>query len=198
MISSTSIEDGTSKKLSTKDGQAEEESIMTLNNMDEENVMLSHYAKSINKATKSTKINNNTYDNIISTLDIGSIIHPKHITAENILQYVRAMQNSIGSNVETLYRLVDGRAEALEFTVKEKGATTDTPLQALELKSNLLVCAIHRKGKVIIPKGQDCLQVGDSVIIITTDCGKLNDIEDILSRSSSASTARQTKAEGES
>ena len=190
--------DGTDQELLAEEGLAEAEGFVALTNMDEENVMLSLYAKSMSKGKKITKINNNTYDNIISTLDIGSIIHPKHITAENILQYVRAMQNSIGSNVETLYRLVDGRAEALEFTVKEKGATTDTPLQALELKSNLLVCAIHRKGKVIIPKGQDCLQVGDSVIIITTDCGKLNDIEDILSRSSSASTARQTKAEGES
>ena len=170
---------------------------MALTNMDEENVMLSLYAKSMSKGKKITKISNNTYDNIISTLDIGSIIHPKHITAENILQYVRAMQNSIGSNVETLYRLVDGKAEALEFVVKEKGGTTDTPLQALELKDNLLVCAIHRKGKVIIPKGQDCLQVGDSVIIITTDCGKLKDIDDILSKSAS-SQARQAKAEGES
>lgn len=185
--------DGTDQELLAEEGLAETEGFVALTNMDEENVMLSLYAKSMSRGKKITKISNNTYDNIISTLDIGSIIHPKHITAENILQYVRAMQNSIGSNVETLYRLVDGKAEALEFVVKEKGGTTDTPLQALELKSNLLVCAIHRKGKVIIPKGQDCLQVGDSVIIITTDCGKLKDINDILSKSAS-----QTKAEGES
>lgn len=190
--------DGTDQELLAEEGLAEAEGFVALTNMDEENVMLSLYAKSMSKGKKITKISNNTYDNIISTLDIGSIIHPKHITAENILQYVRAMQNSIGSNVETLYRLVDGKAEALEFIVKEKGTTTDIPLQALELKSNLLVCAIHRKGKVIIPKGQDCLQVGDSVIIITTDCGKLKDIEDILHKSSANSTARQTKAEGES
>ncbi len=186
--------DGTDQELLAEEGLAEAEGFVALTNMDEENVMLSLYAKSMSKGKKITKISNNTYDNIISTLDIGSIIHPKHITAENILQYVRAMQNSIGSNVETLYRLVDGKAEALEFVVKEKGGTTDTPLQALELKDNLLVCAIHRKGKVIIPKGQDCLQVGDSVIIITTDCGKLKDINDILSKSASS----QAKAEGES
>lgn len=186
--------DGTDQELLAEEGLAETEGFVALTNMDEENVMLSLYAKSMSKGKKITKISNNTYDNIISTLDIGSIIHPKHITAENILQYVRAMQNSIGSNVETLYRLVDGKAEALEFVVKEKGGTTDTPLQALELKDNLLVCAIHRKGKVIIPKGQDCLQVGDSVIIITTDCGKLKDINDILNKSVSS----QAKAEGES
>ena len=92
------------------------------------------------------------------------------------------MQNSIGSNVETLYRLVDGRAEALEFIIREQGAVTDTPLLNLELRPNLLVCAIHRSGRIIIPKGQDCLKVGDSVVIITTECGKLKDIRDILKK----------------
>ncbi len=164
---------------------------MALTNMDEENVMLSLYAKEMSRAKKITKVSSNTYDNIISTLDIGSVIHPKHITAENILQYVRAMQNSIGSNVETLYRLVDGRAEALEFIIREKGEVTDIPLLDLELKPGLLVCAIHRRGKVIIPKGQDCLMLGDSVIIITTSCNELKDISDILDRSHAT---RQAKA----
>ncbi len=170
---------------------ADAEGFVALTNMDEENVMLSLYAKEISRAKKITKVSSNTYDDIIATLDIGSVIHPKHITAESILQYVRAMQNSIGSNVETLYRLMDGRAEALEFIIREKGEVTDIPLQTLELKSGLLVCAIHRRGKVIIPKGQDCLELGDSVIIITTSCGGLNDVCDILDRTHAV---RQTKA----
>ncbi len=183
--------DGTDQELLAEEGLADSEGFVALTNMDEENVMLSLYAKEMSNAKKITKVSSNTYDNIISTLDIGSVIHPKHITAENILQYVRAMQNSIGSNVETLYRLVDGRAEALEFIIREKGEATDIPLQTLELKPGLLVCAIHRRGKVIIPKGQDCLQLGDSVIIITTSCRELNDICDILDRTHGA---RQTKA----
>ena len=183
--------DGTDQELLAEEGLADSEGFVALTNMDEENVMLSLYAKEMSNAKKITKVSSNTYDNIISTLDIGSVIHPKHITAENILQYVRAMQNSIGSNVETLYRLVDGRAEALEFIIREKGEVTDIPLQTLELKPGLLVCAIHRRGKVIIPKGQDCLQLGDSVIIITTSCRELNDICDILDRTHGA---RQTKA----
>lgn len=174
--------DGTDQELLAEEGLAEAEGFAALTNMDEENIMLSLYAKSMSKAKKITKVNSNTYDTIIGTLDIGSVIHPKHITSESILQYVRAMQNSIGSNVETLYRLVDGRAEALEFIIREKGAVTDTPLLNLELKPNLLVCAIHRSGRIIIPKGQDCLKVGDSVVIITTNCGKLKDIRDILKK----------------
>ncbi len=180
--------DGTDQELLAEEGLADSEGFVALTNMDEENVMLSLYAKEMSNAKKITKVSSNTYDNIISTLDIGSVIH---ITAENILQYVRAMQNSIGSNVETLYRLVDGRAEALEFIIREKGEVTDIPLQTLELKPGLLVCAIHRRGKVMIPKGQDCLQLGDSVIIITTSCRELNDICDILDRTHGA---RQTKA----
>lgn len=184
--------DGTDQELLAEEGLAETEGFVALTNMDEENVMLALYAKKMSRAKKITKVSSNTYDTIISTLDIGSVIHPKDLTAESILQYVRAMQNSIGSNVETLYRLMDDRAEALEFIIREQGEVTDIPLQTLNLKSGLLVCAIHRKGKVIIPKGQDCLQVGDSVIIITTSCRELKDVRDILDR---ASASRQAKAE---
>ncbi len=183
--------DGTDQELLAEEGLADSEGFVALTDMDEENVMLALYAKEMSRAKKITKVSSNTYDNIISTLDIGSVIHPKHITAESILQYVRAMQNSIGSNVETLYRLMDGRAEALEFIIREKGEVTDIPLQTLNLKPGLLVCAIHRRGKVIIPKGQDCLELGDSVIIITTSCSELKDICDILDKSHAA---RQAKA----
>ena len=149
---------------------------------DEENVMLSLYAKSMSKAKKITKINRNTFDTIIGSLGIGSLIYPKHITSETILQYVRAMQNSIGSNVETLYRLVDGNAEALEFIIRGESEVTDIPLQELDIKANTLVCAINRKGRIIIPKGQDRIQVGDSVVIITTNCGAFKDVRDILKK----------------
>lgn len=176
--------DGTDQALLSEEGLVEAEGFVALTNMDEENIMLSLYAKSLSNAKKITKVNSSTYDAIIDTLDIGSVIHPKSITAESILQYVRAMQNSIGSNVETLYRLVGDRAEALEFIIREKGEITDVPLNDLELKSNLLVCAIHRSGRIIIPKGQDCLKVGDSVVIITTSCGELRDISDILKKNS--------------
>ncbi len=176
--------DGTDQELMAEEGLAEAEGFAAFTNMDEENVMLSLYAKSASKAKMITKVNSTTYDSIIGALDIGSVIHPKHITAENILQYVRAMQNTIGSNVETLYRLVNGNAEALEFNIREEGAVTDVPLLNLDLKNNILVCAIYRHGKIIIPKGQDCLKVGDSVVIITTNCGELQDIRDILKTSS--------------
>ena len=176
--------DGTDRELLAEEGLAKAEGFAALTNMDEENVMLALYAKSMSKAKKITKVNRNTFDTIIGSLNIGSLIYPKHITSETILQYVRAMQNSIGSNVETLYRLVDGNAEALEFVIKEKSEVTDIPLQELQLKPHILVCAINRKGKIIIPRGQDCIQEGDSVVIITTDCGAYKDIRDIMKKTS--------------
>lgn len=84
----------------------------------------------------------------------------------------------------------EGLAEALEFIIRERGEVTDIPLQNLELKSHMLVCAIHRNGKIIIPKGPDCLKAGDSVVIITTGCSELRDIRDILKKAHNTSAVR--------
>ena len=89
------------------------------------------------------------------------------------------MQNSFGSNVETLYRIVENKAEALEFRVKENSKLIGVPLEKLDLKENLLVSCINRNGKIITPGGQDMINVGDTVIIVTTNRG-LNDLSDIL------------------
>lgn len=177
--------DGTDQALLEEEGLEDADGVVFLTNMDEENIMLALYAKSMSKAKVVTKINRNTYDAVLEQLDIGSVIHPKYVTAEYILQYVRAVQNSSGSNVETLYQLLDGRAEAVEFIVREKNSKlTDIPLMNLNLRPDLLICAIHRHGRTIIPKGQDHLKIGDSVVVITTDRGKLNDLKDILKNTS--------------
>ena len=141
--------------------------------------MLALYAKSQSKAKLITKVNRISFDQIIDQLDIDSIIYPKYITASYIIQYVRAMQNSIGSNVETLYRIIENRAEALEFCVHENSPVVGIPLEKLDLKENLLICCINRDQRVIIPKGQDTIEVGDTVIVVTTNTG-LNDLKDIL------------------
>lgn len=171
---------GSDQELMEEEGLARAEGFAAFTGMDEENIMLSLYAKQNSKAKKITKVNTNIYDSILEGLDIGSVINPKSITSESILQYVRAMQNSIGSNVETLYRLMGGKAEALEFIIRDDETITDVPLMNLKLRQGILVCAIYRNGKIIIPKGPDCLKKGDSVVVITTKCGELKDIRDIL------------------
>lgn len=171
--------DGTDKKLLLQSGLQAAEAFITLTNIDEENIFLALYAKDQGNAKLVTKVNRFAFDNIIEKLDLGSVIYPKYITADYILQYVRAMQNSIGSNVETLYQILDNQAEALEFSIREDGPVVGVPLMELELKKNLLVACINHNGRIIIPRGHDQIQIGDTVIIVTTEKG-LQDINDIL------------------
>ena len=126
-----------------------------------------------------TKINNTTFDEVINKLDLDSIIYPKYVTAEYIVRYVRAMKNTIGSNVETLYRLVNNRVEALEFVIRRSSPILDIPLEKLSLKKNLLIASIYRDGVLIMPNGQDVMSIGDKVIVVTTNQG-LDDISDIV------------------
>ena len=173
--------DGTDRQLLMEEGLGEAESFVALTNLDEENVLLSLYAQAHSRAKLVTKVNKISFTDIINNLDIGSVVYPKYLTADYILQYVRAMSNTIGSNVETLYQILDNRAEALEFAIREKSQVTDIPLAQLKLKKDLLIGCINRNGKIIIPRGQDSIQVGDTVIIVTTRKG-LDDIQDILGR----------------
>ncbi len=173
--------DGTDSELLMEEGLEDAESFVALTNMDEENVFLALHAKAVSGAKLVAKVNRLAFDEVIDSLDIGSVIYPKYITADHILQYVRAMQNSIGSNVETLYHILDNQAEALEFAIRESSSVVGIPLADLKLKKNLLVGCLHRKGKVRIPRGQDTIQVGDTVIIVTTNKG-LHDITDILEK----------------
>ncbi|HJC63091.1 MAG TPA: Trk system potassium transporter TrkA [Candidatus Blautia merdavium] len=173
--------DGTDKKLLLQEGLTQTESFITLTNLDEENLLLSLYAKRVSEAKLVTKVNRIAFDDIVESLDLGSVIYPKYITADYIMQYVRALENSFGSNVETLYQILDNQAEALEFCVKEESAVTGIPLSELDLKENLLVASINRNGKVHIPRGQDQILPGDTVVIVTTVKG-LHDLTDILKR----------------
>ena len=173
--------DGTDRSLLLEEGLRRVESFVALTNMDEENVFLSLYAKTVCSGKMVAKVNRLAYDDIIESLDLGSVIYPKYITADTILQYVRATQNSIGSNVETLYHILDNHAEALEFAVREKSAVTGIPLADLRLKQDLLVGCLNRSGRINIPRGHDTIEVGDTVIIVTTHKG-LHDLTDILER----------------
>lgn len=171
--------DGTDRDLLLEEGLPQAEAFVALTNFDEENIMLSLFVKSIAKAKLITKVHRIAYDEIINELDLGSVIYPKYITAETIIKYVRAKQNSIGSNIETLYRMNNDRVEALEFHVKEDSPVLGIPLQELRLKPNLLICCINHKGNIITPGGQSVISAGDTVVIVTTLTG-LHDIKDIL------------------
>lgn len=171
--------DGTDEGLLREVGLANAESFVPLTGIDEENILLTLHAKQVSKAKAITKVNRITFNSVLNSLDLGSVIYPKYITAEKIIAYVRAKKASKDSNIETLYHMFDSRVEAIEFYVKESSAVTGKTLLELQLKKNLLVCFISRKGRVFIPTGQDMIQVGDEVMIVTTHTG-FNDLTDIL------------------
>ena len=171
--------DGSDQKLLLEEGIRQTEAFASLTGFDEENILLSLYAASQSRAKLITKFNKIAFENVINALNLGSVIYPKMLTADIILQYVRAMQNSMGSNIETLYKIVADKAEALEFRVRGDSPVLGIPLEKLRTRNNLLVACINRNGRIIMPRGKDTLEAGDTVIIVTTHTG-LNDLKDIL------------------
>lgn len=172
-------EDGSNRDFLLSEGLGSAEAFVALTNIDEENVLLTLFAKKHSKGKLVTKINRLEFDDIISGLELGSIVYPKYMTCDYIVQYVRALQNEAGSNVKTLYRILDDRVEALEFTVHEESKATGVPLSRLRLKQNLLLCCIMRGEQILIPRGGDEIQVGDNVIVVTLEHG-LHDLRDIV------------------
>lgn len=175
--------DATDSKLLLEEGLEHMDAFVALTNFDEENIMLSLYAHQVSKAKLITKVNKISFEGIVRSIPVGSIISPKYLTAEHIIQYVRDLENSMDadrdSTVDMVYRIADNKAEAIEFSVEEQSKATDTPLMNLELKQGLLISSIMRGNKVLIPSGRDCILVGDKVVVVTT-MRHLNRLEDIL------------------
>lgn len=171
--------DGTDQELLREAGLEYAESFIPLTGIDEENILLTLHARQISQAKTVTKINRSSFKDVINGLDLGSVIYPRYITSEAIIAYVRAKKNSMNSNIETLYHMFDNRAEAIEFLVEEDSPVTGVPLKDLALKKDLLISFIYRNGSVRIPDGQDTIEVGDTVMVVTTHTG-LDNIQDIL------------------
>ena len=171
--------DGSDQSLLLEEGIESADGFAAITDIDEENVMLSLYVKSNFKAKTVTKINKMNFEGIIDRLELGSVIYPKFITAEMILSYVRALENTTGSNVQTLYNIIGGKAQALEFNIRSQSDAIGVELMNLNLKKNVLLCCISRNGKILIPGGRDSVQIGDTVVIVTTNKG-MNDFKDIL------------------
>lgn len=167
--------------LLLSEGIEHADGVAALMDYDEENILISLYIRDVSKAKVITKINNESFDAIIGNLGLECVINPKTLTGEYIARYIRAMQNSLGSNVETLYRLHEDRVEALEFRAKSNSKTINTPLSQLNLKDDVQIICISRGSKIILPQGSDIILPDDSVVVITKIKG-LSDLNDILKK----------------
>lgn len=171
--------DASDREILLEEGIERAGAFVALTGLDEENILLTLYAKSVSRAKLVTKINRVDYDGITRGLELDSTVYPKSITSDIIVRYARAMKNTVGSNMETLYNVIKGKVEASEFIVRDGSPITNAPLAELKFKENVLIAAILRGKKVIIPRGYDMILPGDAVVIVSEAMG-LHDICDVL------------------
>lgn len=173
--------DATDEATMREEGIATTDAFVALGGIDEENILLSLFARNEGSQKIITKINRIEYNDVIDRLDLGSIIYPKHITADLILRYVRARKNRHGSNMETLYNIIKGKVEAIEFSIGNNSPLIGKTIAELEVNENVIIAAILRGRSVIIPRGQDSFSAGDSVVIVTKDL-TFHNLTDALKR----------------
>jgi len=171
--------DGTDQDLLQEQGLSQVDAFVSLSNRDEENLMTGLYASRSGVPKIIAKNSRMAYMEILNDLGLDSVISPQVITSSTILRYVRARENSDGTHVERLYRLLDGKAEAIEFVARRGDSYIGIPLMKLNTRKGSLVSVIVHQGKIIIPFGKDHIEEGDHVIIISRDPG-ISDLNEVL------------------
>lgn len=173
--------DGTEQEVLLEEGIASADAFVSLTGMDEENILISFFAQSQNVPRVIAKVNRNELASMAEKLGLNSIISPKKAVSNVITSYARALQNTLGSNVETMYKLMDGSVEALEFNVQSDFKGQHIPLKDMKLKKDVLIAGIIRKRKSFVPTGDDEIISGDKIIVIAKSGEqKMNDLADIL------------------
>lgn len=173
--------DGAQQDVLMEEGIGSVDAFASLTGMDEENILISFFAQSQNVSRVVAKVNRNELAAMAEKLGLDSIVSPKKAATNIITSYARALQNTLGSNVETMYKLMDGSVEALEFNVQADFKGQHIPLKDMQLKNNVLIAGIIRKRKAFVPTGDDEIVVGDKIIVIAKATEqKMNDLADIL------------------
>lgn len=171
--------DGTDRELLMEEGLLSSDSFVALTGMDEENILVSIFASAKQVKKVIAKVNGSELSDMAEKLGLDCVVTPKQTVSAVISRYARAIANSQGSNVETLYKLMDGKVEAAEFNVAADFEYKEIPIKELKIKKNILIAGIIRKRKAIIPSGDDVIMVGDKVIVIAAKT-VLNDLSDIM------------------
>lgn len=171
--------DGTDQQILEEEGLASTDAVICLTGMDEENIIISLYANKMKVDKIIAKVNNSSFAQLLETVDVASIVTPKELISHRVVRFIRASNNSRGSEVITLYKLVNNRVEALEFLAKAGSKVLNIKLKDLKVKDKILIAGIIRNNEVIIPSGDDMILENDSVIVVTTN-QFLDELTDIL------------------
>lgn len=172
--------DGSDQNLLEEEGLSNTDAIICLTGIDEENILISMYAVKRKVHKIITKIDKSSFSDLLGVIGGASIISPKEVIASRIISYVRAYENAYGSNIQTLYKIVNNKVEAIEFIASEKTKTRNIPLKDLKMKKNILIAAIIRDNEVIIPSGLDMIRPNDRVVVVASSDKMFDDLDDIL------------------
>jgi trk system potassium uptake protein TrkA len=170
---------GTQHDVLLEEGIEAMDAFVALTDIDEENMIVSMFANKKKVKKTITQIKNDDLYGMLDELGINNNVSPKQIVAGRIISYIRALANTVGSNVLTLYRLVNDQVEALEFAAKKQEAFYNQPLRNLNIKKNCLIACIIRQNDVIIPNGDSQIRLGDNVVVVTTH-KNFDDLTDVF------------------
>lgn len=171
--------DATHQELLLEEGLRTTDALAALTNIDEANILLSLFAANLKVPKVISKINRSEFSGMAESIGVESSISPRQAIADVLVRYARGLENSQGAKMETLYKIMDGKAEALEFRIPADCPLIERPLKDLPLKKNILIAGIKRGRKAIIPSGSDQLLAGDLVILLVAG-HRINDIKDIM------------------
>lgn len=172
---------GAEQEVLLEEGIRSVDAFVSLTGIDEENILISFFAQSQNVSRVVAKVNRSELANMAEKLGLDSIVSQKKAVSNVITRYARALQNTLGSNVETMYKLMDGAVEALEFNVQPDFKGQHIPLKEMKLKKDVLIAGIIRKRKAFVPTGDDEIIAGDKIVVIAKSGDeKMNDLSDIL------------------
>lgn len=172
--------DGSVKDVLVEEGINDTDALVTLTNIDEENIIISMYANYLGVPKTITKVNRIEFGSVFFEKGIDSIVSPKMLAANEIIRYVRGINNRNSASIINLHRIANEQVEALEFIIDDTVENLNIPIESLKIKSEILLVSISRNGKLIIPKGNDVLKAGDSVVIVTSPERKIKEFNEIF------------------
>ena len=160
--------DGTDQDLLVDEGLTRTDAFIALCGFDEQNIILAIFARSKGVKKVIAKVDKMHYYKMLRSVGVESIVSTRATTADQIVRYVRGMQNTVGGKVNKLHRIVNDQAEALEFSVQSDFKALGVPLRNVKLGKQIIIATIIRNNEIIVPDGNSTIEAGDTVIVVTT------------------------------
>lgn len=171
--------DGCQKELVEEETRGKADALVSLLNIDEINLVMAMFARQLDVPKVIAKVDRIEYMSVFETFGVDSMISPKELICNDVLRYVRDMCNTTGGSMLTLHRMIGGRVEAVEFLAVKGTRHLNEPLRDVPIRPNTLVVCIIRNGTTVFPNGDDCIKLGDAVIVAVSSDQQVTELDDI-------------------